>query len=234
MLKSAAVVCLIFSLRSSGLGQATSSIPESAGSDKDSVFRLVQQATKRGDTELRLPVPKIFPTGVDSVSTLLLDYSIIRFKVADVVTTPSGAGLRTWYKLQTLETISPQSQIDSNELPAGVPPQLLPLTSQQLLFPVTGGVATVDGVRVIQGFAEAGLELRRSQEYVGAFLLEYSGKLASAAAGSAGIFSVSGGVLKPQGDPSRNLVREIQDGYGSRLDNLRRDVRQRIGQPKQQ
>lgn len=234
MVNNAGVLCLIFFLGSSGWAQVPSSAPESAPPERDPIYRSVQQAAKRGDTELRLPGPKIFLTGVDSVSALLLDYSIVRFEVVDVAVTPSGAGLRTWYKLKILETISAQSQVDSNELPVGAPPQLLPLTSQQLLFPVAGGMVSVDGVRVIQAFAEPGLELRRSQEYIGAFLLEFSGKLASAAAGSAGIFSVSSGELNPQGDPSHNLVREMRDGYGGRLENFRKHVRQRIGLVKQQ
>jgi hypothetical protein len=170
---------------------------------------------------IALPTPQL------SLEEVLRDYGLFRVKVIDKETTVSGpyADIKTWYKVEVVETLHYQSQMISGEpLPDEAPSRLLPSLSSESLLVVWGGVVTVDGVKVVQKVSTNGTHFIPKEEYLIVGYLNYGGKLITPSEGRAGVFRINNTRLKSFGQKEHRLVREIEERYGDDLERLRSGV----------
>lgn len=186
----------------------------------------IESAKGQGKKEVILPGGISIPTIQQSLEELLRNYGLLRVKVIDKETTVSEpyADINTWYKVEIVETLHHQSQMISGEpLPDEfeTPSRLLPLLPSESLLVVSGGVVTVDGVKVIRKVSTSGSHFIPQEEYLIVGYLDYGGKLIRPVTGRAGVFKVKNGHLKSFGQKEHRLVREIEEIYGNDLDNLR-------------
>jgi len=194
--------------------------------------RLVQHAREEGRSEVVLPSVIDLQTGVTSMAQILSEYSILRIKVKDTHVSVADGDIKTWYKLEVLEEILRQNEVDDRPLPENIPAQLLPLLDSEVLHVQTGGVTSINGIRVIQPPPVNQYTLKRGQDYLIASYLECGGKLLFPAAGVDGVFAISDSILTPLAKRDREFVREVEWVYGNHLDRLRTDMRLRRGREK--
>jgi hypothetical protein len=194
--------------------------------------RLVQHAKEEGRSEVVLSALIDMKTGVTSMAQILSEYSILRIKVKDSYVSVTDGDIKTWYKLEVLEEIHRQNEVDKRPLPENIPAQLLPLLDSEVLHVQPGGVTTVEGIRVIQPAPVNQYTLKRGYDYLITSYLECGGKLLFPAAGVDGVFTVSDSTLAPLAKGDRELVREVEGVYGNHLDRLRSDTRMRPGREK--
>jgi hypothetical protein len=195
----------------------------------------IETAKEKGKNEAILP-PMVEVPGIQrSLEELLRDYGLLRVKVTDKETTVSGpnADIKTWYKVEIVETLHHQSEmIGSEPLPDEAPTRLLPLLPSESLLVVYGGVVTVDGVKVIRRVSTNANHFIPKEEYLIVGYLDYGGKLIRPVSGRAGVFRINNTHLKSFGQEEEQLVREIEEIYGNDLDNLRSNLQFRLRQNK--
>jgi hypothetical protein len=198
---------------------------------RDRYRKAIENAKEEGKNEVILPPMINQPIPEQSLEELLRDYGLFRVKVIDKETTVSepDADIKTWYKVEIVETLHPQSQMISGEpMPFEAPSRLLPLLPSESLLIVSGGVVTVDGVKVVRKVSTAGNHFIPKEEYLIVARLDYRGELIRRASGREGVFRINNGRLKSFGEEEHRLVREIEEIYGNDLDNLRSGVRLRL------
>jgi hypothetical protein len=198
---------------------------------RDRYRKAIESAKEEGKNEVILSPGIDLPIAEQSLEELLRDNGLLRVKVLDKETTVSEpyADIKTWYKVEIVETLHHQSQMISGEpMPFEAPSRLLPLLPSESLLVVQGGVVTVDGVKVVRKVSTAGNHFIPKEEYLIVAYLDYGGKLIRPATGRAGVFRIDNGHLKSYGQKDGQLVREIEETYGNDLDNLRSGVQLRL------
>ena len=187
---------------------------------------VIQAARAQGRREITSIEVCDMPNGINSMAQILAKYSLLRVKVIDKETTVSD-DIRTWVKLETLETIHRQNKPDDQPLVEGAPPRFLPLGPSECVLIEPGAVATVEGIHV-ERLSRNDYKLIRGREYLIAAYLESGGKRITPVAnhGIDGIFAVHGSTLYPLAPNNRELVREVEQVYCNDLDLIRLGVRQ--------
>jgi hypothetical protein len=190
----------------------------------------IESAKEQGKREVILPPGIALPTPELSLEELLRDYGLFRVKVIDKETTVSEpyANIKTWYKVEIVETLHQQGKVSDEPPPFELPSRYLPLLPSESLLVVSGGVVTVDGVKVVRKASTGGNHYIPKEEYLIVGYLDYGGKLIRPASGRAGVFRINNGYLKSVGQEEERLVREIKEVYGNDLDNLRSGVQSRL------
>lgn len=195
----------------------------------------IESAKEEGKNEVILRPGIDLPTPELSLEELLRNYGLLRIRVIDKETTvsESNADIKTWYKVEIVETLHHQSKMIRGEPPPfELPSRLLPLLPSESLLVADGGVVTVDGVKVIRKVSTAGNHFIPKEEYLIVGYLDYGGNLIRPSTGRAGVFRINNGRLKPFGQKEKQLVREIEETYGNDLDNLRSNLQFRLRQGK--
>src|SRR5262249_45791643 len=134
----------------------------------------IQRAREEGRREVTYIVTCELPTGINSMAEILAKYSLLRVKVIDKETTISD-DIRRWVKLEALEAIHLQKEVDDRPLVEGAPPRFLPLLPSECVLIEPGAVATVDGIHV-ERLESNDYTLNRGREYLIAACLESGGK----------------------------------------------------------
>lgn len=204
------------------------------GMVRDYYRKAIETAKKQGKNEVILPPGIDLPFAQQSLEDLLRDYGLLRVKVIDQETTVSepDADIKTWYKVEIVETLHHQSQMISGEpLPDGAPSRFLPILPSESLMVVSGGEITVDGVTVVREFSTESVVYFPKEEYLIVAYLDYGGKLIRPVTGRASVFHVINKRLM-SGQKEHRLVREIEERYGNDLDLLRSDVQERLRREK--
>ena len=145
---------------------------------RDRYRMAIESAKEEGKNEVILPPAISMPILQLSLAELLRDYGLLRVKVIDKETTVSepDAAIMTWYKVEIVETLHHQSKMISGEpLPDRAPSRLLPLLPSESLLVVSGGVVTVDGVKVIRKVSTEGNHYILKEEYLIVAYLGLSG-----------------------------------------------------------
>jgi hypothetical protein len=184
----------------------------------------IESAKEQGKKEVLLPGAFDLPAPELSLEELLRDYGLLRVKVIDKETTVTepDARIRTWYKVEIVETLHHQSMMINDEpLPDEAPSRFLPLLPSESLMVSDGGVITVDGVIVVRGVSTDNVFFIPKKEYLIIAYLNYGGKLIQQGTGRAGVFRINNTRLKSFGENEHRLVREIEERYGGDLDRLR-------------
>jgi hypothetical protein len=201
---------------------------------RDQYREVIESAKEEGKNEVILHPIIALPGPQRSLEELLRDYSLLRVKVTDKETTVSEpyVYIKTWYKVEIVETLHHQSQMISGEpLPDEAPSRLLPLLPSESLLVVWGGAVTVDGVKVAQKVSTSGNHFIPKEEYLIVGYLAYGGKLIEQVSGRAGVFRINNTHLKSFAQKEdEQLVREIEEIYGNDLDNLRSNLEFRLRQ----
>ena len=192
----------------------------------------IKSAKKQGKKEIILPPGDDLPTPQQSLEESLRDCGLLRVKVIDTETTVSEpyADIKTWYKVEILETLHQQVKVSAEPFPFEVPSRLLPLLPSESLLVMHGGEIIVDGVTVVREVSTGGVVLIPREEYLIVGYLEYGGKRISPTSRGS-VFHVINKHLM-SGHKEHSLVREIEERYGNDLDRLRSDMRLRQGREK--
>jgi hypothetical protein len=187
----------------------------------------IERAKDQGKNEVILPGGISIGVAQQSLEELLRDNGLLRVRVIDKETTVSEpyADIKTWYKVEIVETLHHQSQMISGEpLPDEAPSRFLLLLPSESLLVVWGGVVTVDGVKVVQSVNTDGNHFIPNEEYLIVAYLDHGGKLITPVTGRAGVFRINNTRLKSFGQKEHRLVREIEERYDNDLDRLRSNV----------
>jgi len=198
---------------------------------RDRYREAIESAKEEGKKEVILPPGTDLPGPELSLEELLRDYGLLRVKVIDKETTVSEpyGDIKTWYKVEIVETLHHQSQMINGETPPfELPSRLIPLLPSESLLVVHGGVVNVDGVKVIRKASTDGNHFIPKEEYLIIAYLDYGGKLIRPVTGRAGVFRINNGHIKSFGQKEHLLVREIEEIYGNDLDNLRSNMQLRL------
>jgi hypothetical protein len=188
----------------------------------------IERAKNQGENEVRLPPGISIGISQQSLEELLRDYGLLRVRVIDKETTVSepDAYIKTWYKVEIVETLHHQSQVINGEpLPDEAPSRLLPLLPSESLLVVSGGVVTVDGVKVRQSVNTDENHFIPKEEYLIVAYLSHGRNLITPVTGRAGVFRINNTHLKSFGQKEHRLVRQIEERYGNDLDRLRSNIR---------
>jgi hypothetical protein len=153
----------------------------------------------------------------------------VKVKNKETIASEPYAEIKTWYKLEVLETVHQQDRIGDDPLPESTPRDFLPLLSSECLMVRPGGTITADGIRVVR---QPQFALDQGQEYLIAVYLDCGGKLIRPVARAEGVFAISDSALIPIGSKKHPLVRDVESAYENRLDQLRLDTRWRPKQDK--
>src|SRR5262245_46546085 len=147
----------------------------------------IETAKAEGKKEIVLPGGIAIPTVELSLEELLRDYGLLRFKVIDEETTVTEpyADIRTWYKVEILETLHRQRKASDEPPPFELPSRLLPLLPSESLMVVSGGVINVDGITVVSEVSTFDVVYIPREEYLIVGYLEYGGKLIRPSSGRA-------------------------------------------------
>jgi hypothetical protein len=200
---------------------------------RDYYRKAIETAKEQGKNEVILPPGIDLPIQEHSLEELLRDYGLLRVKVIDKETTVSEpyADIKTWYKVEILETLHRQRKVSGEPPPFEFPSRFLPLLPSDSLLVEQGGVITVDGVTVIREVSTDGLVYFPKEEYLIVGYLDYGGKLIRPVSGRASVFHIINKRLM-SGQKEHRLVREIEERYSNDLDLLRSDVQLRQGREK--
>jgi hypothetical protein len=195
--------------------------------------KAIETAKEQGKNEVILPPAIDLPTPELSLEELLRDYGLLRVKVIDKETTVSetDADIKTWYKVEILETLRRQRKVNGEAPPFELPGRFLPLLPSESLLVEQGGVITVDGVTVVREVSTDGLVYYPKEEYLIVSYLDYGGKLIRPVSGRASAFHIINKHLM-SGQKEHRLVREIEKRYSNDLDLLRSAVQLRQGREK--
>lgn len=190
----------------------------------------IDRARAEGKTAVLLPAASSIPSPITSVEEIMRSYGLLRVKVIDKETTvyEPDADIKTWCKVEIVDTLHQQDKISDNPLPDGIPSRFLPLLPSESILIVSGGEITVDGFRVIRAISSDEVDYIPNEEYLIASHLDYSGKIIFPAAQAAGVFHIKNTDLKPLGHKQHQLVREVKEIYGNNLDRFRSDIQLRL------
>ena len=193
----------------------------------------IETAKEQGKNEVILPPGIDLPTPELSLEELLRDYGLLRVRVIDKETTASEpyADIKTWYKVEILETLRRQLKVSGEAPPFELPSRFLPLLPSESLLVEQGGVITVDGVTVVREVSTDGFVYYPKEEYLIVGYLDYGGKLIRPVSGRASVFHIINKRLMP-GQKEHRLVREIEERYSNDLDLLCSDAQLRQGREK--
>lgn len=186
----------------------------------------IDRAKAENKTEVLLPAAFLMRSTVTSMEQIMRDYSLLRVKVIDKETTvyEPDADIKTWYKVEIVETLHQQDKISDKPLFDEVPSRFLPLLPSESILIVSGGEITVDGFRVIRAISSDEVDYIPNEEYLIAAALDYGGKVIFPVAQAAGIFRIENTNLKPLGHKQHQLVREVEEMYGNDVDRFRSDI----------
>lgn len=189
---------------------------------RDYYHKAIEAAKAEGKKEIVLPPGIAIPTVELSLEELLRDYGLLRFKVIDEETTVTEpyADIKTWYKVEILETLHRQRKASDEPPPFELPSRLLPSLPSQSLMVVSGGVINVDGITVVSEVSTFDVVYIPREEYLIVGYLEYGGKLIRPSSGRACVFHIINKRLMSCQKEHR-MVREIEERYGNDLDRLR-------------
>jgi hypothetical protein len=192
---------------------------------RDYYREAIESAKEQGKNEIGLPGGIAIPTVELSLEELLRDYGLLRFKVIDEETTVTEpyADIKTWYKVEILETLHRQRKASDEPPPFELPSRLLPLLPSESLMVVSGGVINVDGITVVSEVSTFDVVYIPREEYLIVGYLEYGGKLIRPSSGRASVFHIVNKRLM-SGQKEHRLVREMEERYGNDLDRLRSNV----------
>jgi hypothetical protein len=199
------------------------------GEKEGRLHNLVKSAREHGEAKVVLPTVLILPTGLSSVEEIFDDYSLVVAKLVDAVTTVDSSGdkIITWHKVRVSDWLARQKATSGDSYDGNIPQQLLPLSQDELIFYTDGGTLEIDGVTVEQGSPQSS-HLRPDTPYLFILFLENPPGIASLAAEANGVFAISSeGTFSTLGNPEHDLVKDMRQRYGERLDFLREDTRRR-------
>lgn len=185
--------------------------------------QMAGEAKASGETHVDLPPLIITPTGVDDLTTIAKEYSVVVATPLAAVTVPTRAGLGRWIKFRKTETIVLQNTIDSTDVlsSTSIPSSFVPSTKDEFVLFLSGGSLTVDGVLFEQKPAR-NISFRVGQTYLLFLYFDSGGKRALLPAMDRGIFSVdAAGVVTPAIKSDSKLIRQIQTVYKNDLTALR-------------
>ncbi len=203
------------------------------GEKEGRLHNLVKSAREHGEAKVVLPTVLILPTGLSRVEEIFDDYSLVVAKLVDAVTTVDSSGdkIITWHKIRVSDWLARQKTTSGDSYDGNVPQQLLPLSQDELIFYTEGGTLEIDGVTVEQGSPQS-FHLRPDTPYLFILFLENPPGIASLAADANGVFAISfaissEGTFSTLGNPEHDLVKDMRQRYGERLDFLREDAKRR-------
>lgn len=155
--------------------------------------QLVKKAKEKGETRLELHGTISNRAQYTNLDDALKSFYLVKVEVISKKTVvEDGEFINTWYKFRVIDTLS-KAKTSHNFSFMTPPPEMLPLQEDEILVPVDGGNATIDGVEVSSG--ELGQPGERAfdehQKYLLLLLVDPVSKIGTTDLGSAGVFTVS-------------------------------------------
>ena len=187
----------------------------------------IDQAKASGHKEIILPAIFYQPFPEVTFEQIIRSHSFLRIKVLDeeTVVYNGGSDIKTWYKLEIIESVHQQSTINDEPLFEEVPDRLLPLLPSECLLVVQGGTVQVDGIKITRLFNQEDVSFDLDKEYFIAAHLDHNSKFLSLIAHKSGAFLVDGSALKPLSTNDSQLVKEVRELFQNNLEHFRGDKR---------
>ena len=148
-----AIACLVLLVGLGAMGilnSGTQQKDEVKWIDKYSLKEIARRSKGEGKLTVTIPGPRIDYPGMDmTLEETLRDHGVV---VAEVIVSKSypfnSRGVRTWYKFRIVDPLSEKYAAYCNTCPEvpEAPEDLLPINSDELLLPASGGTVNVEGV----------------------------------------------------------------------------------------
>ncbi len=190
--------------------------------------RRVAEARQRGESRLSI----LSPMNCDRVSVNLRDalahYSVLLVRPVERRTYEAESGLRSWYRLQVVETLSVRPRVRSawDSDGDGPPADMLPIGEDELLIPVRGGTMFINGV-IVSHQASSDLNFAPGQTYLLFLNLDAESRVAHTPwLDIVGIFAVNeDGTFQPTTSRYYELQEQLRRRFGNSVDRLRQHFR---------
>jgi hypothetical protein len=205
-------------------------VGESAGQSQPEpllgrITRAVLAAKQQGLTEVSLPALSVMKMDVNTLERAA-KYSIFLAHPVSTAVTASAHSMTTWYTLQTDEILI-KKKADAVNHDSTPPLPLESLAAGQLLLPISGGQAVVDGI-VVRLAPDFGLRLRMGKKYVFVLDLKKGGRIGQLVAQDDGIFELSqDGFSIKSLRRSGPLGQDVQARWAGQLDAVRAFLKSR-------
>jgi hypothetical protein len=185
-----------------------------------------KKAKLKGEKQVTLPAPAIdYPGGGADLNQALSNFSVA---IVQPVASETGAindySVTNWYKVKVLEYLSKKdSPCITCPTLEQVPQSLLPLGQDEVVLDMVGGNMVIDGVNITM--AAKHFPLKKSKKYLLLLVTNPSGT-ALIGAGPLGAFLIDDDdKLKPVGDASHHLARDMISNFGSDVSMLRQHLK---------
>jgi hypothetical protein len=200
-------------------------LPAAAAERRGTIAWHVKQAKLKGKAKVKLSPVVDTPAVVRSLDEAVSQYAVVVGQLVEkrsyIATEDS---LTTWNKFKVEEVLSePASPICPSCLKHLVgPPDMLPLSRDEILFPTNGGLVTADGVQVESNDTELGEHFSGSQKYLLFISLHPSKRVGKLQLGPDGVFVINSlDQLTPIEPASTPLKQDLQSRFGSSLKLLK-------------
>ena len=189
----------------------------------------VELAKAKGKTEIKLPgMSVLHPTvrGPEELQQLLPNYTVV---IAEPIKEKGYVGfedlISSWDKFRILQTLS-QAPPTVNYSAATPPDELLPVAENEFLVHRSGGIVTLDGVKVVAGSEHGESSFHKSQKYLLVLSLDPNTRIAQMAFGPQGILPLrADGELLVNKYQDNMLRRVLENYYGDSVDRLATSLR---------
>jgi hypothetical protein len=190
------------------------------------VRQAVEKAKASGLKDVTLiPIPGL-PTGITDLDGAIANHSILVVRLVGKVTTMGHPDhLMTWYKAEVEEVIGKQKAVSSDPVPE-IPAQFRQIGPNEILLPTQGGSLIIDGVSVHETSPINSL-LALNSRYLICVDLRHEGQVGTLFAELDGLLLIKPeGTLKPLGNVSDGIVRDIHERFADDLEFVRSYVRE--------
>lgn len=231
--KLIATILLAAAVVTIGVVRSASTIEKKSLPSKERIKWYANEAKTKGQKKITVPGPLVEYLGGAGTISAEEAFSSSTVVVAHLVFKESSYHdneIVTWNKFVIDEVLSEARDVPGREFLMPVPPSsLLPIQSNELLIPRSGGTVNIDGVEVEQ-IIESFPAYELNQKYV-LLLHQYRSGVAGTFGGPVGVFKVvENDELSPiaEGKHMEHRTRkDFKDLYGNSLDLLRTHFKQK-------
>jgi hypothetical protein len=176
---------------------------------------LAAKAKQLGHITIEVNAPTLLTAEIDSLADALREHSVLLVRLRDSFTATDGqSDIVTYYRFRLLQILYRGVSDPSLQPRAGI---FDDVQSDEVVVPVLGGTAVVDGVTIKMKSHVVGFET--GPDYLIFVTCNPEKHVAELTIGNSGLFQVGpSSELKPLGNPDEPLVKDIRLSY---LNSLR-------------
>jgi hypothetical protein len=221
------VLLVVFSLSLAlfGIQRQISNQEQNERARRGRIPLAIEEAKAKNQREVILPAPIPYYARTTSLDDALVHYTTVIAKPRSQYSqfTPLSKEIQTWYKFEVLDFLSQprNSRCADCSFAKDIPPQLLPVRSDEIVVVRNTGTVVSDGVTVTTSDATFP-DFKMNQPYLLFLSLDLETRVGLIEIGPAGVSTIeSSGETTAVSDKSNKLNNELKTRYG-KIDQIKR------------